>query len=318
MKNIIITGVSSFIGFHLAKFFSVNFKVYGTLSMSIDDYSSINELRLKTVADDITFIENFNLTNHEHIKDIIYKVKPDYFIHHAGWSKLYSSFDYDLVNGFNTNVIPLSVIFSSLKKINCKGIILTGSSAEYSDGEFPDLETDICYPSTPYGFIKLSQSKYAKQLSNQYKLPTRIARVYIPFGPFDNPNKLLPYVINNLFNDRKSRLSKCSQIRDFIYIDDLIKIYEFLLLDLENNNFEIYNCSSGKPMQLMSLLKLIANQMSKPLNLLDFSSLKTRKIDPKYSCANVIKLNEKYNLIDDIDIANGIKDYLSFMKKNNF
>ena len=35
MKKIIITGVSSFIGFHLAKFFSANFKVYGTLSMSM-------------------------------------------------------------------------------------------------------------------------------------------------------------------------------------------------------------------------------------------------------------------------------------------
>ena len=42
MKKIIITGVSSFIGFHLAKFFSANFKVYGTLSMSIDNYDYIN------------------------------------------------------------------------------------------------------------------------------------------------------------------------------------------------------------------------------------------------------------------------------------
>ena len=49
---------------------------FKNLSMSIDDYSSINELRLKSIADDITFIENFNLTNHDHIKDIIYQVKP--------------------------------------------------------------------------------------------------------------------------------------------------------------------------------------------------------------------------------------------------
>ena len=318
MKKIIITGVSSFIGFHLAKFFSINFKVYGTLSMSLTNYSDINELRLKSIAGNITFIENFNLMHHNHIKEIISKIKPDYFIHHAGWSKLYSSFDYDLVNGFNTNVIPLSVLFSSLKENNCKGIILTGSSAEYSDGEFPDLETDICYPSTPYGFIKLSQSKYAKQLSNQYNLPTRIARVYIPFGPLDNPNKLLPYVINNLYNDRKSSLTSCSQIRDFIYIDELVKIYEFLLLDLKNNNFEIYNSSSGKPLQLISLLKLIVKEMSKPLNLLDFSSIKTRQLDQKYSSANIIKLKEKYNVIDDIEIIDGIKDYLNFIKKNNY
>ena len=67
-------------------------------------------------------------------------------------------------------------------------------------------------------------------------------------------------------------------------------------------------------MQLMSLLKLIANKMDKPLNLLDFSSIKTRKIDPKYSSANVIKLSEKYNVIDDLDIVDGIKDYLIFFQ----
>ncbi len=318
MKKIIITGVSSFIGFHLAKFFSRNYKVYGTLSMKFNNYNDINKLRLNSIVGNVTFIEDFNLMNHNDIKKTISNIKPDYFIHHAGWSKLYSSFDYDLDKGFNTNVIPLSFLFSSLKESNCKGIILTGSSAEYSDGEIPDLETDICYPSMPYGFVKLSQSIYAKQLSNQYNLPTRLARVYIPFGPFDSPNKLLPYVINNLYNDRPSKLSSCTQIRDFIYIDELVKIYEFLLLDLTNQNFEIYNCASGKPLQLISLLKLIAEEMCKPLELLDFSSIKTRELDQKYSCANNVKLKEKYNVIGDMDIMDGVKDYLNFIRKNNF
>ena len=54
MKKIIITGVSSFIGFHLAEYFSKNFKVYGTLSMNLENYTDINEIRLKSISNNIT------------------------------------------------------------------------------------------------------------------------------------------------------------------------------------------------------------------------------------------------------------------------
>lgn len=315
MKKIIITGVSSFIGVHLAKFFSKNFNVYGTISMKFDDYNDINRLRLKSIVNNITFLEDFNLMNHDNIRKTISDIKPDYFIHHAGWTDLYTSLDYDLVKGFKTNVMPLSALFSSLKENNCKGIILTGSSAEYSDGEVSDLETDICYPSMPYGFLKLSQSIYAKQLSTYYNLPTRIARVYIPFGPFDSPNKLIPYVITNLYNNQLAKLSPCTQIRDFIYIDELVKIYKFLLSDLINGNFEIYNCASGNPLQLRSLLVLIAKEMKKSTDLLSFSSIRTREGEQNYSCANFNKLNEKYNGITNIDIADSLKDYINYFIK---
>ena len=310
MEKIIITGVSSFIGVHLAKFFSKKFKVFGTISGKKEDYKNIYKIRLNSISKSVTIIENFNLIDHITISNTISNIKPDFFIHHAGWANSYASIDYDLVRSYQTNVIPLSVIFSSLKKNKCKGIIITGSSSEYSDGDLPDLESDSCYPSMPYGFSILFQTIYAHQLSNYYNLPTRIARVYIPFGPLDSPNKLIPFVIKSLKNNELAKLSSCKQTRDFIYIDELVKIYQFLINDLKNEKFEIYNCASGNPLQLKLVLTLIAEQMNKSIDLLAFSQIKNRKSEPEYSYANIDKLKEKYSDISDLDISMHLKNYI--------
>ena len=310
MKKILITGVSSFIGVHLAEFFSKSFKVYGTISQSKQDYKNIYKTRINSISDSITIIENFNLIDNNKISNTISNIKPDYFIHHAGWANFYASREYDLIKSYQTNVIPLSVIFSSLKKNKCKGIIITGSSSEYSDSDQADLESDNCQPSMPYGFSKLSQTIYASQLSNYYNLPTRVARVYIPFGPLDSPNKLIPFVIKSLKNNKFAKLSSCNQTRDFIYIDDLVKIYQFLINDLKNENFEIYNCASGNPLQLKSVLSLIAKQMEKSIDLLLFSQLKNRKGEPEFSYANIDKLKEKYLDISNSDISKSLNKYI--------
>ena len=314
MKKLILTGVSSFIGFHLANFFSKDYIIYGTLTKKIDNYSSIQKLRLKKLVNKIKLIENFDLKNHILINKTISKIKPDIFIHHAGHAKNYNSFDYDLKKGYQINILPLPIIFKSLSENGCNGIIITGSSLEYSDNDSSDHETDLCYPSLPYGFIKLSQTIYSQQLSSFYKLPTRVARVYIPFGPYDSPNKLIPYVFHQLINNKTAKLTSCYQKRDFIYIDDLLMIYKFIIQDLSNGNFEIYNCASGKSTRLRLLINMISKTLGTSNKLLDFSKEKPYN-EPLLSFANIDKL--KKSLVFNTDLERSIKKYYKFLKMNN-
>ena len=184
---------------------------------------------------------------------------------------------YDFVNGFEVNVKPLSTLYLALKKCECKGIIITGSSAEYSDGNQADQETDLAFPNMPYGLSKLTETLYARQLANNYNLPTRIARVYIPFGAWDAPNKLIPSVINNLKENKSIDLSTCEQKRDFIYINDLIKAYESLLNDFNRGPiFDIFNICSGNAIRIKDLLLMIASGLNSSHDLLKFGGRQMR------------------------------------------
>ena len=139
MSKIVITGITSFIGVHLAKYFSINkYNVIGTISRDISKYNGIKKVRIVEASDAKVRIEKLDITQTDELINIIGKTKPDYWIHHAGWATDYGSFGYDFVRGFEVNVKPLSILYSALKKCECKGIIITGSSAEYGDGNQAD------------------------------------------------------------------------------------------------------------------------------------------------------------------------------------
>ena len=77
-------------------------------------------------------------------------------------------------------------------------------------------------PISYYGKAKL---RITKLLQNEYKrkkLPVTIFRIFQAYGPKQDDNRLIPYVIENLKNKRDVFLTSGKQIRDFCFIDDLI------------------------------------------------------------------------------------------------
>jgi nucleoside-diphosphate-sugar epimerase len=278
MKKIVITGISSFIGVHLAKHFSnLGFSVIGTTSQKLSKYNSIRKKRLEEAIDSNISIEQLDITKKNELIKIIKRINPDYWIHHAGWATNYGSISYDINIGFNINVKPLEILFPLLKECNCKGIIITGSSAEYSDGDRPDKEKDPVFPAMPYGISKLNETLYAQLLALNYNLRTRVARVYIPFGKFDTPSKLIPSLIKNIKRNEQIELSPCEQKRDFLYIGDLVRGYSYLLNDLTRDKpFDIFNLCSGNSIKVKDLLLSITDHLNCSSDLLKFGSKEMR------------------------------------------
>jgi nucleoside-diphosphate-sugar epimerase len=312
MSNIVITGINSFIGVHLAKYFSSNkYNVIGTISRDISKYNGIKKVRIVEALNSKVKIEKLDITQTDEIKNIIDKTKPVYWIHHAGWATDYGSFEYDFVNGFEVNVKPLSTLYPALKKCECKGIIITGSSAEYGDGNQADKEIDAAFPTMPYGLSKLTETLYAQQLANKYNLPTRVARVYIPFGTLDAPNKLIPSAINHIKKNESIDLSTCEQKRDFIYIEDLINGYEALLDDLNRGSlFDIFNICSGNATMLKDLLLMIVTKLGSSHDLLKFGARQMRAGEALVSYGSNKKAIEILGW-KPRNLNHGIREYLS-------
>ncbi len=317
MKKILITGISSFIGFHLAKYFNKNenFKVIGTLTKNIFDYNGIQSTRLNILKKEGIIFEKLNLTDSDSVSAFINAVRPNIWINHAGYAENYVSFDYDLKKGMNINVYPLYAIYPALKQNDCEGIIITGTNAEYSDSDVANKETDSCFPTTPYGLSKLMETLAAKQLSDYYGLTTRVVRVYLPFGPLDLPKKLLPYLINQFKKNQCVELSPCLQKRDFIHVEDLARGYETLLNDFSRNSvFDIFNLCSGKAARLKDLLLMIVRILDSNPELLRFGARKMRPGEPDISYGSIQKA---IDILDwkPLSLQEGLKHYINTIKK---
>jgi nucleoside-diphosphate-sugar epimerase len=155
MVDIVLTGVSSFVGHHLARHLAMRgHRVVATLSRPRGEYHGIEAERLAVVAPLIDLVR-LNLREHRHITELVEQRAPSVWIQHAGFATGYSSPDYNLETAHLVNVAPLTTLYSALRGSGC-GVIVTGSSAEYSASDAGNRESDACMPDTPYGLSKLT------------------------------------------------------------------------------------------------------------------------------------------------------------------
>ena len=292
-QRILVTGVSSFVGCHLARGFSRNneWEVLPTGSKNLEDYEGHRIRRIESGAKETNWTV-LNLKDEPGIKQFIRKSQPDIWIHHAGYTTNYSSPNYDVIEGKDTNVTPIKHIFKNLALNGCRGVIVTGSSMEYSGTEKLCLESDPCFPDTLYGQSKLHETLTALEMSEQFGIPTRVARLFIPFGPLDNPNKLIYYVLNRLKNGIAVDLSPCKQKRDFIYIDDVIKAYYLLIKDLDRGGSEIFNICSGQATSVEDVVNWIAEKVGAKKSLLNFGARAMREGEQMISYGSNDKARE--------------------------
>lgn len=312
MKKLVITGISSFIGYNLADHFHLkDYEVFGTATQSINKYQGIQKQRIDLLVNKGIQIEKLDISQDDQLEKLITTIHPDFWINHAGYTKNYESYDYDFKEGIRINVLPLFKLYPLLSREGCKGIIVTGTNAEYSISDVPSRECEFCSPSTPYGLSKLFETQAAYQLSNQHKLPTRIARVFNPFGRLDSPNRIIPYVISQLKSDSMADLSPCEQKRDFIYIKEIVSIYESLLYDLPRQLCDIINVSSGEAHRIKDIIILIQKEMGKSSSFLNFGARAMRSGEPKISSGSIKKLTDTLGYTFKYTLFESISDYLN-------
>lgn len=314
MPIIVITGVSSFVGRELALHFkSLGHEVFGTTSKNQNAYTGIQKIRLGNLIKNKISLHQLDLEKPSQIKSTIHKLKPDYWINHAAWTAQASSMDFNIEKAATSSVFALDTIFSTLKEIQCKGIIITGSNAEYPNQEGELNENIWGPPPSPYGLSKLATTMQANILSQYYSLPCFVMRLFNPIGKFDNPKKLIPSVITHFNQQKPIDLSACNQQRDFTAVSNVTSAYEAAISNIEAiGSFEIFNVCEGKPTILKELLLRFCEDNIALKELLNFNALNQRMNEPHINYGNNDKAVNLLNWypVDKINFKELLKHYV--------
>ena len=158
-----------------------------------------------------TYVVNLGgYVNHSFSKNIEKKMKKPHFI----------------------GLVNLTKIF--LKKKITK-FIQIGSCAEYGKAQAPQNESLQCLPNSPYALAKLEATRFSLMLYISKKFPITILRFFQVYGSRQDQNRALPQIIKNCLNNKKFPVSEGNQIRDFCYVDDVVKAI-FLALKSRNSD----------------------------------------------------------------------------------
>jgi nucleoside-diphosphate-sugar epimerase len=202
-------------------------------------------------------IEAVDLFDKESIKRTLDEHKPDVIVSCAGIVE--NSEKAILSNPIFTLNIIQSVIENNLK---VKKILISGSAGEYGIvGTTNEVgEATSLLAENNYARSKVLETSIATSYKNNSNLPIYIYRPFNPIGPGMHPRFLIPNVIKQLREQKKSgvyslEISRKDALRDYVDVRDIASaIHSLIEKDLTE---DVYNIGSGVSTSNEELINLI-------------------------------------------------------------
>ncbi|MBW5377391.1 NAD-dependent epimerase/dehydratase family protein, partial [Brachyspira pilosicoli] len=200
---------------------------------------------------------NIDIKNYNDLENIFNNNKIEYIIHLAAQVSVPNSIR-NPINDANENIIATLNIIELSKKYNIKKIIASSSAAVYGiPKKLPIDELHTTIPISYYGLSKLTMEKYLI-LSNLNYIICRFSNVY---GPRQTPHGeagVVSIFIDNAINNKDLNIfGDGKQTRDFIYVEDIAKIFLFFIE--KNISNEILNISTNNSININELANTIIN-----------------------------------------------------------
>ncbi len=303
----LVLGGAGFLGSHLIdKLLAEGFNV-----VCLDDLSSGSLINLNHLKS----YKNFNFIKHNIINPFNSKIPIKRIWHLASPASpnLYQD------NPLNTIKVIYEGTYNALMcaKDNSSKFLFTSTSEIYgitiNDLQFEDMPVSLSTfsPRACYSEAKRLAETLIKTFSDQYKIDTRIARVFNTYGPrisFDDGRVVGAFIKQSFSNKELTIYGDGLQTRSFCYVDDLIN---GLIKLMESNYINPINIGNKEEISIIDLANLIKEKVNPSLNL-KFNNLP--KDDPLRRKPSIKKANDYLNWQPKISINEGLNNTISFYK----
>ncbi|MHA1354717.1 MAG: GDP-mannose 4,6-dehydratase [Candidatus Heimdallarchaeota archaeon] len=263
-KRVLITGISGFVGSHLADRLvncEEEIEIYGMVRrQSVPIKSNLRSI-LKKIR-----IKEANLIDYPSIENAISEIEPHYIFHLAAQSFVPTSFSAP-IEAVQTNIGGTTNLLEVIRKMNSniEGIQIACSSEEYGlvyPNEVPINESNPFRPQSPYAVSKVATEHLSRLYHKAYGVPTIITRGFNHTGPRRGLQFVASVIASQIARILKGgnktiTLGNPKPIRDFTDIRDMLGGY--LLAITKGEKGEAYNLGHGFGISIENMLKLTAD-----------------------------------------------------------
>lgn len=295
--NILIIGSKGFIGSHLLKYLSQqqNIVCYGC---DIIKDSSLNYF----------YISNFKYD----LNKLLELYKFDYCINCSGSANVKDSF-VNTLSDFDLNVSNVILILDSIKHNLpfCKFINLSSAAVYGNPKRLPILVSDKENPISPYGMHKYFSEKLCLEYYKAFQIPTLSLRIFSAYGPGLKKQIFWDWYCKAINNEMIFLNGTGNESRDYIFIDDLVKIIHLVIIK-GNFNGSCINVGNGSENFIKDIAKIFFTIFNRRF---EFTGNRN-EADPINWCAEISQIKQ-WGYKQQISISNGIAKYIEWAKELN-
>jgi dTDP-glucose 4,6-dehydratase len=167
-----------------------------------------------------------------------------------------------------SNVTGVSILLEATRKYGAERILHVSTDEVYGEIESGLFkETDPLEPRTPYSAGKAGGELQVRAHQIAYGTKALVTRGSNTFGPFQFPEKILPFFITRAMQDKKLPLyGDGNQVRDWIFVRDHCSGIATALLKGEIG--QVYNVGGGNERPNIEVTKMVLDALGKPETLI--------------------------------------------------
>ena len=282
-KRVLVTGVTGFIGSHLARrLYKEGAEIHALLR------KSSNKFRIKDIFGDLIPWYG-DLTDYQSLCSCIKNSKPQIIFHLATFRNVER--DVKLIDFMiDTNVKGTVNLLRSVidEKIALERFINTGTCEEYGDASVPFHEDKREKPVSPYSASKVAATYFCQMIHKTMGVPIVTLRPFLAYGPYQDADMFIPSLICHCLEKRDFPMTEGDQTREFNYVDDIVDAYLLAAAcqNLQNVNGEIINIGNSIEYKIKDVAEKIVKMMGSPIRLLKGALPKRTGETEHFFCSN--------------------------------
>lgn len=260
-RRFLVTGGAGFIGSHLTRFLLQHGQVRVLDNLSTGTFDNLHD-----VLSEIEFLQG-SVASPDAVNEAVDGCAMVF--HLAAQVSVPLSMELP-TETFEVNVYGTQLLLEAARRAGCERFVFASSAAVYGDSpRLPKREGMHAAPISPYGWSKHYGELLCQDYCRVFGVPTVSFRFFNVYGPRQNPRSqyaaVVPRWITAALTDRKPIIfGDGKQVRDFIYIDDLIQGI-WLGATHPKAVGKVFNLASGARYTLLELLQAIGRAVGHPL-----------------------------------------------------
>lgn len=304
MNKVLITGITGFLGSHIAEnLIASNITVIGLKRKNSDIW------RCRDFEDAIHWID---LDEEEGYVKELSSIDFDTVIHGA-WIGVESDLRDNWVEQ-SKNISFLLSLLEISKNVGASKFIFLGSQAEY--GNFNGKINEL-YPANAlnaYASVKLACLELVKTFCLTNNINWIWLRLFSFFGEKENSNWLIPSLIHSMKIENQKDFTNGEQKYAYLYVKDFAAIMNKVVKSSIQSG--VYNVSSSEVRSIKSLIEEVRDYVN-PNFVLNFGVLPYRENQSMHMEGDCEKLFSQIGRIYSTDFRKALVNTLEYYIKNN-